>query len=222
MTDHPQRPQRTLRQEMIATCLRINATGLNQGTSGNLSVRLSSGGFLITPSSTPYERMIPADMAVMQADGSWSGPRNPSSEWRFHRDIMAARPDCTAILHTHSPFATALAVHLRGIPAFHYMVCVAGGDDIRCAPYATFGSQQLSDLAIAALLDRNACLLGHHGQIALGATLEKAFALATEVETLAKMYIHALALGEPAVLSADEMARVLGQMRRMSYGQAAT
>jgi len=211
----------TLRQEMIATCLRMNTSGLNQGSSGNLSVRLASGGFLITPSSTPYEHMVPEDMAVMQFDGTWMGPRRPSSEWRFHRDILAARPECEVVLHCHSPFAAALAVHSRGIPAFHYMVCLAGGEDIRCAPYATFGSQELSDRAIAALANRTACLLGHHGQIALGASLEKAFALATEVETLAKMYVHALALGEPPRLSSEEMARVLGQMRRMSYGQAA-
>ena len=209
-----------LRQEMIATCLRMNSSGLNQGASGNLSVRLESGGFLITPSSTPYDHMVPEDMAVMHFDGSWTGPRRPSSEWRFHRDILAARPECQAVLHCHSTFAAALAVHSRGIPAFHYMVCMAGGDDIRCSPYATFGTQELSDLAIAALQGRTACLLGHHGQIALGASLEKAFALATEVETLAKMYIHALAIGEPPVLPPEEMARVLDQMRRIGYGQA--
>jgi L-fuculose-phosphate aldolase len=206
-----------LRQRMIDTCLRMNATGLNQGTSGNLSVRTGDG-FLITPSSLPYEDMVPEDIVAMGFDGTYEG-RRPSSEWRFHRDILKNRPDVDVVLHCHSVYATTLACHHRPIPAFHYMVGVAGGTTIRCADYATFGTQALSDAALRALEGRMACLLGQHGQIALGKTLEKAFWLATEVETLARLYVQALPLGEPPVLDDDEMARVIAQMERMSYGQ---
>jgi L-fuculose-phosphate aldolase len=206
-----------LRQRMIDTCLRMNATGLNQGTSGNLSVRTGDG-FLITPSSLPYEDMVPEDIVAMGFDGTYEG-RRPSSEWRFHRDILKNRPDVDVVLHCHSVYATTLACHHRPIPAFHYMVGVAGGTTIRCAEYATFGTQALSDAALRALEGRMACLLGQHGQIALGKTLEKAFWLATEVETLARLYVQALPLGEPPVLDDDEMARVIAQMERMSYGQ---
>ena len=205
-----------LRARMIETCLRMNASGLNQGTSGNLSVR-SGEGFLITPSSLPYEQMQPEDIVAMAFDGTYEG-RRPSSEWRFHRDILKHRPDVEVVLHCHSVHATTLACHHRTIPAFHYMVAVAGGTTIRCSDYATFGTQALSDAALRALEGRMACLLGQHGQIALGPTLDKAFWLATEVETLARIYLQALSLGEPPVLDAAEMARVIAQMERMSYG----
>jgi L-fuculose-phosphate aldolase len=205
-----------LRQKMIDTCLRMNASGLNQGTSGNLSVRTGDG-FLITPSSLPYEDMAPGDIVAMAFDGTYEG-RRPSSEWRFHRDILKHRTDVDVVLHCHSVYATTLACHHRPIPAFHYMVGVAGGTTIRCAEYATFGTQALSDAALRALQGRMACLLGQHGQIALGKTMEKAFWLATEVETLARMYVTALPLGEPPVLEDAEMARVIAQMERMSYG----
>ena len=205
-----------LRRKMIDTCLRMNASGLNQGTSGNLSVRAGDG-FLITPSSLPYEEMEPRDIVAMAFDGSYEG-RRPSSEWRFHRDILKHRPDVDVVLHCHSVYATTLACHHRPIPAFHYMVAVAGGSTIRCADYATFGTQALSDAALRALEGRTACLLGQHGQIALGPTLEKALWLATEVETLARLYVQALPLGEPPVLDEAEMARVIAQMERMSYG----
>jgi L-fuculose-phosphate aldolase len=162
--------------------------------------------------------MQPEDIVEMGFDARYTG-RRPSSEWRFHRDILAARPEVGAVLHCHSTYATTLACHHRGIPAFHYMVAVAGGADIRCAPYATFGTQALSDAALAALEGRRACLLGQHGMIALGATPEKALALAVEVEVLARMYVQALTLGAPPVLDEAEMARVLEQFRRMSYGQ---
>jgi L-fuculose-phosphate aldolase len=205
-----------LRQKMIDTCLRMNASGLNQGTSGNLSVRTGDG-FLITPSSLPYEDMQPSDIVAMAFDGTYDG-RRPSSEWRFHRDILKHRTDVDVVLHCHSVYATTLACHHRPIPAFHYMVGVAGGTTIRCAEYATFGTQALSDAALRALEGRMACLLGQHGQIALGKTMEKAFWLATEVETLARLYVQALPLGEPPVLDEAEMARVIAQMERMSYG----
>jgi L-fuculose-phosphate aldolase len=207
-----------LRQEMVETCRKMNAIGINQGTSGNLSSRLRDG-FLVTPTSLPYDRMGPDDLVEMAFDGTYVGRHRPSSEWRFHRDILKARRDVNVVLHCHSIFATTLAVHHKTIPSFHYMTGVAGGTTIRCAKYATFGTQALSDYALEALEGRLACLLGQHGQIALGTTLERALWLAVEVETLSRMYVHALMLGEPPVLSDEEMARVLEQMRRMSYGQ---
>jgi L-fuculose-phosphate aldolase len=207
-----------LRRDMVAVCRRMNASGINQGTSGNLSARLGEG-FLITPSGLPYETMDPADIVEMGFDGTYVG-RRPSSEWRFHRDILRARPDADVVLHCHSVYATTLACHHRAIPAFHYMVGVAGGATIRCSGYATFGTQALSDQALAALEGRIACLLGQHGQIALGKTLEAALWLAIEVETLARLYVQALVIGEPPVLDDAEMERVIGQMRRMSYGLA--
>jgi L-fuculose-phosphate aldolase len=208
-----------LRRDIIATCLKMNALGINQGSSGNLSVR-SGDGLLITPSGLPYDETEPQDIVRLGFDGTWEGDRRPSSEWRFHRDILAARPDAEVVLHAHSTFCTVLACHGRDIPAFHYMVAVAGGTSIRCAPYATFGTQALSDNALAALADRQACLLGNHGVITLGRTLKQALALAVEVETLARQYVHALTIGEPRILPEDEMARVQEQMRRMKYGQA--
>ena len=205
---------------MVDTCRRMNATGLNQGTSGNLSAR-SGEGFLITPTSLPYDAMEPSDLVPMRFDGGHGGDRRPSSEWRFHRDILLRRGDVAAVLHTHSVYATTLACHHRAIPAFHYMVAVAGGTTIRCAPYATFGTQALSDHALAALEGRRACLLGQHGMIALGASPAAALALAVEVETLARLYLQALVLGEPPVLPDDEIARVMEQMRGLGYGETA-
>jgi L-fuculose-phosphate aldolase len=208
-----------LRRDMVATCRQMNAKGLNQGTAGNLSVRLDENSFLITPSSLAYETMQPGDIMKMEFDGTFEGKHNPSSEWRFHRDILRARPDINVVLHCHSVYATTLAVHHKTIPSFHYMTGVAGGTTIRCARYATFGTQALSDAAIEALDGRLACLLGQHGQISLGKDLKHALWLANEVETLARMYVQALVLGEPPVLDDEEMARVIEQMRRMSYGQ---
>ena len=207
-----------MRQKVIDTALKMNALGINQGKSGNVSVR-SNEGFLITPTGLAYERTTAEDIVFMRTDGSCDGARLPSSEWRFHRDIYARRPETNAIVHTHSLHATTLACLGRGIPAFHYMVAVAGGRDIRCAPYATFGTQQLSDHALVALQDRKACLLAQHGMIATGASLEKALALAVEVETLAHIYVQALQIGEPAILPDDEMDRVLEKFK--TYGQPA-
>jgi len=155
----------------------------------------------------------------MGFDGAFEGKHRPSSEWRFHRDILRARQDINVVLHCHSVYATTLAVHHKPIPSFHYMTGVAGGTTIRCARYATFGTQALSDAALEALDGRLACLLGQHGQISLGTTFSAALWLANEVETLSRMYIQALVLGEPPVLDDAEMARVIEQMRRMSYGQ---
>lgn len=205
-----------LREKMVDICRRMNSTGINQGTAGNLSVRTASG-FLITPSSLPYDIMTPDDLVEMDFDGSYLG-RRPSSEWRFHRDILKSRQDINVVLHCHSLYATTLACHHKTIPAFHYMVGVAGGTTVRCADYATFGTQALSDHALKALDGRFACLLGQHGQISLGKDLEQALWLAIEVETLSRMYVQVLTLGEPPILPDDEMARVLNQMKRMSYG----
>lgn len=206
-----------LRRAMVDTCRRMNAAGLNQGTSGNLSVR-SRDGFLVTPTSLPYDAMEPGDLVRMGFDGTHEGARRPSSEWRFHRDILRERTDVGAVLHCHSVYATTLACHHRPIPAFHYMVAVAGGPTIRCAPYATFGTQDLSDHALAALEGRRACLLGQHGTISLGATPAAALALAVEVETLARLYVQALVLGEPPVLPDEEIARVMARMKGIGYG----
>ena len=205
-----------LRRDMVATCRAMDARGINQGTAGNLSVRHGEG-FLITPSSMPYDTMQSGDIVETGWDGTYAGHR-PSSEWRFHRDILKARSDINVVLHCHSLYATSVACQHRTIPAFHYMVGVIGGNTLRCARYATYGTQALSDAALEALEGRKACLLGQHGQISLGATLDAALWMAVEVETLARMYQQTLVIGEPPVLSDEEMERVIAQMTRMSYG----
>jgi len=204
---------RALRTRIVRTARAMNALGINRGKSGNVSARVE-GGFLVTPSALPYDETAPQDIVFVDGEGKAIGTRVPSSEWRFHRDIYAERADANAIVHTHAPFATTLACLDRAIPAFHYMVAVAGGDDVRCAPYATFGTQALSDHAVRALDGRRACLLAHHGMIALGATLDAALALAAEVETLAEMYWRTLAIGEPTLLSADEMTAIVAKFDR--------
>lgn len=201
--------------EVILTCCALSQRGLTHGTSGNVSVRRDAGTFFISPSGIPYERLD--DIPIMDFNGRWYGQRRPSSEWRFHRDILRARPDIGAIVHTHSNAAVALACTGQGIPAFHYMVAVAGGPDIRCAPYATFGSQALSDHALEALEGRKACLLANHGVIATGSDLAGALRLAGEVENLAAQYGAALRVGTPALLEADEMRRVLELFK--TYGR---
>lgn len=205
----------TLRRAVIDTARAMGEVGLNQGRAGNLSVRVADG-FLITPSGMAYAQMKPDDIVHMDLDGTWRGHHKPSSEWRFHRDLYAARADAGAVLHAHAPHCTALACLNRSIPAFHYMVAVAGGADIRCAPYATFGSQALSDHALAALTDRKACLLAHHGLLCLDDDLAGVLELAVEVENLAQVYSACLAIGTPDTLPADEMSRVLEKFK--SYG----
>ncbi|MCE2970299.1 MAG: class II aldolase/adducin family protein [Burkholderiales bacterium] len=211
-----------LRAQAIATARASNATGINVNKAGNVSVRCMRGaqaGFIITPSAVPYDALTPEALVFVRVgDGRAQGRRRASSEWRFHRDLYAARPELAAIVHTHSPHATALACHGRGIPAFHYMVAQAGGADIRCAPYATFGTPELADAAVTAMAGRRACLLAHHGVIACGATLDAALALAIEVEHLARIYLLALQVGEPPVLDAAEMTRVIERFG--SYGRA--
>jgi L-fuculose-phosphate aldolase len=198
----------TLRHQLLNTARAMNSQGINQGTSGNVSVR-EDDGFLITPSALAYDQCRPEDLVWLDMEGKGQGKRKPSSEWRMHRDIYRHYPQAGAILHAHSPYCTTLACLERPIPAFHYMVAMAGGDSIRCAPYATFGTKALSDAAIAALQDRSATLLGHHGMICHAADLAHVLALAIEVEALARMYLQALQVSEPPVLSPAAMAEVL-------------
>jgi len=216
-------PDQDLREQLVDCARRMQASGINQGTSGNLSVRIA-GGMLITPSSLPYEQMQPSDLVALDLKGEplfipadGRPQRRPSSEWRLHADVLASRPEVQAVLHCHSIHATALACHGRDIPPFHYMTAVAGGHDIRCAPYATFGTQELSDGVVQALEGRLACLMAQHGQVAVGPTLDKALALAVEVETLARIYLQALALGEPPLLSGEQMEQVRHQFRTLLY-----
>lgn len=206
---------RAKRQSIIDACLRMSADGINQGTSGNISLRHGEG-LLITPTSMPYESMQPEDIVEMGLDGACTTNQKPSSEWRFHCDILKARPEINAVVHAHPPYATTLAIMGRGIPAVHYMVAVAGGDSIRCAPYATFGTEELSRHAMHALADRTACLLAHHGMIAIGPSLAKAMWLAVEVETLARQYHGCLQIGTPPVLPSDEIENV--RQRMAGYG----
>ena len=217
--------EQNLREQLVTVARRMQASGINQGTSGNLSVRIP-GGMLITPSSLPYEQMQPADLVALDLSGKplqtpepGRPQRRPSSEWRLHADVLANRPEVQAVLHCHSIHATALACHGKDIPPFHYMTAVAGGHDIRCAPYATFGTQELSDGVVVALEGRLACLMAQHGQVAVGPTLDRALALAVEVETLARIYLQALALGQPPLLSAEQMEQVRHQFRSVLYGQ---
>jgi L-fuculose-phosphate aldolase len=202
---------------LIAACRELTRLGLTYGTSGNVSVRCDARRFFVSPSGMDYGVLQADDVPLMDLDGRWFGDRRPSSEWRFHRDIYNSRHDVGAIVHTHSAQATALACTGRGIPAFHYMVAVAGGRDIRCAPYYAFGTQELSEAALAALKDRKACLLANHGVIATGADLANAVSLAGEVENLAQQYCAALSLGKVSILDDAEMCRVVEKFR--TYGQ---
>ena len=209
-----------LRRQLIETACRMAPANLNRGSAGNLSVRTRENGldgYLITPSGMDYEVLVPEDIVFMRLDGTPDGRRKPSSEWRFHHDIYAARPEAGAILHAHSPFATSLACLRRDIPPFHYMIARFGGDTIRCADYATFGSQALSDNALVALRERCACLLANHGLLVFGKTLAQLFALAVEFEALCEQYWRACQLGQPVLLDPDEMATI--QAKFASYGQ---
>jgi L-fuculose-phosphate aldolase len=205
-----------LRAQMCEAALQLDAAGLNRGSTGNVSVRWGAH-WLVTPSGVPAQALQPEAMVAMDFAGQPLGPGKPSSEWRFHRDILASRHDVHAVVHTHSRFATAFACLHREIPAFHYMIAIAGGDTIRCAPYALFGTQELSDHALAALQDRRACLLGNHGLIALGTDLQRAVAVAVEVESLCEQYWTALQLGEPHILSTEQMQAVHDKFK--TYGQ---
>jgi len=213
----PPTKDREKRQSIIDACLRMNVLGINQGTSGNISLRHGDG-MLVTPTSTPYEAMKPEQIVYMHLDGNHDPAQRPSSEWRFHRDILKARPEVQAIVHAHPPYSTMLAIMGMEIPPVHYMVAVAGGDTIRCAPYATFGTQELSEHAVRALEGRMACLLAHHGMIAVGPSLPKAMWLAVEVETLARQYHGCLQIGTPPLLPKEEIEKV--RVRMAGYGHA--
>jgi len=204
-----------LRAQVVETAKRMSASGLSHGRSGNVSARWGDG-MLITPSGAAYDTLTPEDIVYMDANGTPSGGK-PSSEWRFHQAAYEARPDAGAVVHCHSRSATALACAHRPIPAFHYMVAVAGGTDIPLAPYATFGTAELAAHVADALRDRKACLLANHGQIAVGADLEAALELAGEVENLAAKYLEVLKLGEPNLLDDAAMAEVLDKFE--TYGK---
>ena len=205
-----------LREAVVQTCRDMSRLGVAKGTSGNVGVRHGEG-FLISPTGIAYEQMRPEQVVQVFWDGSFEGQTLPSSEWRFHRDILFHRREFNAVVHTHSVHATALSIHARGIPAIHYRIAAAGGSDIRCAEYATFGEQALSDNALKAMQGRKACLLAHHGVIAAESSLSRALALAVTVEELAQQYLLSLALGTPPVLVDEEIDRVIAKFG--SYGQ---
>jgi len=203
------------RQAIVEACRAMNALGINQGTSGNISARHGRA-MLISPSAVPYEAMTAAQVATMPIAGeygAWKGKLPPSTEWRLHLDIMRGRPDVGAVVHSHPTFATALAITRRAIPACHYMIAAFGGAEVRCAPYAPFGTKELSDHALAALEGRNACLLANHGAVVCAPTLARALWLAVELETIARQYYYSLVIGGPVILSdaaVAETARKLG------------
>jgi len=208
--------ERGLRVHLVSQARHLVALGVSPGTSGNISARVD-GGFIVTPSGMTYASLHPDDLVFLGPDGEGGGgQREPSTEWRMHRDIYARFPEAGGIVHLHSPFATTLACLRRPIPAFHYEVALAGGDDIPCADYATFGTQELSDQALGALQSRRACLLANHGAIMWGETLDDAVLLAERVEFLARVYWQALQVGEPQVLNTAEMDHVAAKFSR--YG----
>jgi L-fuculose-phosphate aldolase len=194
------------------------ALGINKGTAGNISVR-GTEGFHISPTGLPYASMTPEQIVFVDWEGRYKGDILPSSEWRFHRDILIERPELNAIVHTHSIHATAVSILGHDIPAIHYMVAAAGGHHIRCARYQTFGSAELGQAVLVAMEDRLACLMAHHGMIAAHVNLTQAMALAVTVEEMAQLYLQVLAFGAPKRLSGEEMARVLEKFR--TYGQQA-
>lgn len=212
-----------LRAEIVSRCREMNASGINQGASGNISARLGER-MLITPSATPYETMTPemiASIALDDDSGAWDGPLKPSTEWRFHRQLLRDRSDARAVVHAHPTYCTALAIARREIPACHYMIAAFGGNSVRCAGYARYGTEALSRLAVAALEDRTACLLANHGMIAIGETLAKAMWRAIELETLAKQYCLSLQVGGPALLSDADIDEALAGFATYGVQQSA-
>jgi L-fuculose-phosphate aldolase len=206
-----------LRDELVTTAKRMSELGLTPGMSGNVSVRGPSGIF-VTPSGMPYSELRPDDAVEIKNDGSMRpGQRAPSTEWQLHRDILGARADVQAIVHTHSLYCTTISMLRRPIPAVHYMIVLAGSDEIPCAEYATFGSAQLALNAVSALRGGDACLLANHGMVALGSSLPAALKLAAEVETLASQYWHAAQVGSPHVLDREDLLKV--RERFAEYGQ---
>jgi L-fuculose-phosphate aldolase len=209
------------RKSIIQAALSMNAMGINQGTSGNVSLRYGDR-MLVTPSGVPYEELDPKDICAteIKKDGkTWHGDLAPSSEWRFHLDIYKARPDVGAVVHTHSMYATVMAICGKPIPAVHYMVAASGGTEIRVAKYATYGTEQLSKNALEALKDRTCCLLKNHGVIATGPNIKRALWLASEVETVARQYHLALTIGGGDIIPDDEMNRIIAKFK--AYGPLA-
>ncbi len=207
----------SLRKQLIEFAIAMNASGINQGTSGNLSIRTREG-MLITPSGKNYSSLNLDDIVAVDHSGIAEGSCLPSSEWRIHRDIYQQRTDAQAIVHAHPSFCVTLACLKKSIPAFHYMVAVAGGRDIRCSAYATFGTQELSDHVMTALVGRKACLMANHGMICLERDLPCALALAIEIEQLAKAYYQGLVIGDPLLLDDEEMERVLERFANYGAG----
>lgn len=205
-----------LRSSIVDACRRMNALGINQGTSGNISVRWKDG-LLISPSGIDYAEMSPGHIVFIDYDGNFEGEVRPSSEWRFHARIMAMKPDVGSVVHTHATYCTTLAIRGMAIPAIHYMVAVGGGTEIPCVPYTTFGTPELANMVVEALGNRTACLLANHGMIATGPNLKKALWLAVEVETLARQYFNSLLIGGPNLLSADQIEDT--KRRFETYGQ---
>lgn len=208
-----------LRQELIQYALLMNQSGINQGTAGNLSVRFGTG-MLITPSAINYDDLVPDSITYMELannpEGQWQGKFKPSTEWRFHRDLYNARPELNAIIHTHAPYATAIAITRRHIPAVHYMIAAFGGNTIRCANYATFGTAELSQHVVKAMQDRLGCLMANHGMLVAGSSLAKTLWLGVELETLARQYYYSMQLGNPHILSEAEIAETL--LKFKDYG----
>ena len=210
-----------LKKQIIKFSKKLNSTNLSALRSGNISARAKEkgvDGFYITPSGMRYDDLKPSDTVFVSLDGRFEKNKKPSSEWRFHQDIYVNKKEAKAIVHAHSTCATAVSTHQKSIPAFHYMVAVAGGEDIKCTKYATFGTRQLSKNILSALKNRSACLIGNHGQIAFAENLEKAFELAQEVENICHQYINALRIGIPKILSKKEMKIVLGKMKNYKRG----
>ena len=209
------------RKEVIKYSIKLNTTNLSPLRSGNISVRSienSVEGFLITPSGKKYDTLKEEDIVFVSSDGNHDTNLKPSSEWRFHKDIYLKKPDAKAIVHAHSPHATAVSAHGKDIPAFHYMIALAGGDSIKCAKYATFGTQELSDNIIYALENRKACLMSNHGQVAFGENLKSAFELAEELENICHQYINTIKLGDPKILSSSEMDVILEKVKNYNKG----
>jgi L-fuculose-phosphate aldolase len=208
-----------LREQIVAACRQLDSSGLNRGTSGNVSCREGEH-FLITPTGVPVDEITPSKIVSLDFDGKVIGIGKPSSEWQFHSAIYRARPEINAVVHTHAPHSTALACLREDLPPFHYMIALAGGDSVRCAPYALFGTDTLSQHAVAALVDRKACLLANHGMITLGRDLDEAMTIAIELESLCQQYLIARQVADPVLLSADEMRAVIERFK--SYGKHAT
>ena len=214
--------EKSLREEIVARCREMNAAGINQGTSGNISARFEDR-MLITPSATPYEDLAPkmiASVALDDPDGAWEGPLTPSTEWRFHHALLRGRDDAEAVVHAHPIYCTTLAITRKEIPACHYMIAAFGGNNVRCSGYATFGTEELSRLVMEAMTERTACLLANHGMITIGESLARAMWRAIELETIARQYYFSLLIGGPVVLDDAAIGDVSKGFSR--YGVPAT